>query len=329
MSDHSIVCLQPLIMSPQRKALIALLLALVFSGSCTLAFEMEDLQAFKRCVDVPNSYVNFTHRIRSCRKCLYDRYVSYLDDYETFLENQPQVSLRPLPQNLVDMLNIYYSCDFDLGRVSYADNVDTGHGNAITIEFNIYFPRQVDFSHPLRNLDDFIWLLHELEHVRQFMQQGGVVAFLTKHLWEDGPQILVRGSFNMHNNTVLEQDAEGNAAEVLADVWPLLFDVRPRSPPPEPSVQGLPQQQHEHATARASAPLSCSVCCESFQSKCCPAPFGGSSFRVAAAASSSSRSPLSTLRTDPSPSCACTCVSSVPSATGTTADRGALLTTSS
>jgi hypothetical protein len=53
--------------------------------------------------------------------------------------------------------------------------VKTGHGLAITLENNIFFPTKVNFNNP----DHLHWLLHELAHVEQYKKMSQPIFLAT------------------------------------------------------------------------------------------------------------------------------------------------------
>jgi Domain of unknown function (DUF4157) len=133
-----------------------------------------------------------------------------------------------LPDNIIGT----YASDYgiDLKKVRYATNINTVHGQAITIGKEIYFPRGVDFN----RIEDVHWLLHELEHVRQYQVTGGVSAFLTKYIVQGSIKVATKGSFNIHDNIELEREADNKANRLIEKI-----QDSTSSPPPNPSSGSL------------------------------------------------------------------------------------------
>jgi hypothetical protein len=133
--------------------------------------------------------------------------------YMADLERQARRKKKALPGKLSSILRSHYK-SIDLDRVRYAEEINTWHGQAITIGDTIYFPVQID----LENRADIHWMLHELEHVSQYDKVGGVSAFLAKYMFQGGLHAINNGSFNVHDQIELEQDAENKADRIINDV---------------------------------------------------------------------------------------------------------------
>ena len=134
-----------------------------------------------------------------------------MKEYIQNLERQAN-NKRGLPEALKSAISGQYN--IDLNKVRYATNIDTGHGQAITIGYNIYFPSSVD----LNDDSQLNWMLHELEHVSQYKAHGGINPFLVKYVVQGGIQIFSRGHFNIHDNIGLERDAENKADRIDSEV---------------------------------------------------------------------------------------------------------------
>ncbi|MBL8268586.1 MAG: DUF4157 domain-containing protein [Steroidobacter sp.] len=69
----------------------------------------------------------------------------------------------------------------DLSKVRYAENIDTGGDQAVTMGNHIYFPRRID----LYDADDMWWLMHELEHTVQYRgesRSGKLCEYVAKSI---------------------------------------------------------------------------------------------------------------------------------------------------
>ena len=135
-----------------------------------------------------------------------------MQEYIRSLEAQAQGKKQSLPSELVSAISGQYN--IDLSQVRYATGINTGHGQAITIGNNIYFPSSVDLS----KFSQLNWMLHELEHVSQYEAHGGITPFLVKYVVQGGIQIFSRGHFNIHDNIGLERDAENKADRIDSEV---------------------------------------------------------------------------------------------------------------
>lgn len=126
--------------------------------------------------------------------------------YIEILDTNAYGKWRRLPAIVRSALEDDYN--IDLSNVIYADNINTIHDKAITFENRIYFPRHVDI---LNNPSDLHWMLHELEHVRQYKVRGGLIPFLITYLVQGALTILENGSINIHDEISLEKEAEDKA----------------------------------------------------------------------------------------------------------------------
>lgn len=133
--------------------------------------------------------------------------------YAGTLEEQAEGKWKKLPQELIKILEEYYS--FDLDMVKFATSINTGHGQATTIEDQIFFPQEID----LENKDDLKWMLHELVHVQQYLDAGGFESFMLKYLVQGGAEIIKHKSFSIHDLIPLEGSANGKAKAIIDQVY--------------------------------------------------------------------------------------------------------------
>jgi len=160
-------------------------------------------------------------------------------EYFTYLENQGNGRWKALPDRLQYILTPKYD-KVILSEVRYAENIDTIHGQAITVGNNIYFPQSINLNNPT----DIPWLLHELEHVSQYNAHGGKEAFVVKYLVNGALQIGRNGSINIHDAINLERDAENKAIRIQEQVsreW-TAQPVQPQPQTRRPITQSQPQQ---------------------------------------------------------------------------------------
>src|SRR5712691_11086864 len=123
--------------------------------------------------------------------------------YIQYLEGQAEGRYRSIPETIRALLSSSYP-GVDLEEVLFADNIDTIHGMAITFGSRIYFPSGVDPFRP----DDLRWLLHELQHCRQYAEAGGIPQFLTRYLASAAQSIVAHRTFNVHDFVSLEKEAK-------------------------------------------------------------------------------------------------------------------------
>jgi len=136
-----------------------------------------------------------------------------VDGYIGYLNSQVGNNVSSFDADFIAAIQRYYS--IDIRNVRYATGINTLHGMNITIGNMIYFVDDMDFSDP----DDAQTAYHELEHVVQYANRGGVEPFLAEYILKAGGSILQGGnSINIHNNIDLEQAAIRKASLVSAAV---------------------------------------------------------------------------------------------------------------
>jgi Domain of unknown function (DUF4157) len=128
--------------------------------------------------------------------------------YISYLMNQANGHWQSLGSHFIDEIQRFYSVD--LRQVRFATGINTVHGQAITIGNNVFFPYDLDLSSD----SDAALMYHELEHVVQYANRGGVEPFLAEYVLKSGGEILARRSFNVHDNVDLEHAAIDKASEV-------------------------------------------------------------------------------------------------------------------
>jgi hypothetical protein len=134
-----------------------------------------------------------------------------VDQYIGFLQNQAGNNVYRLDQSVIAAIQQFYSVD--LHNVRYAVGINTIHGQNITIGNTVYFVRGMNFNDP----NDAWTLYHELEHVVQYANRGGVEPFLSEYILKAGGSILRGGnSIDVHDNIDLENAANAKANQVAA-----------------------------------------------------------------------------------------------------------------
>jgi hypothetical protein len=117
---------------------------------------------------------------------------------------------RTIPMPFRALLQPYFS--YNLAQVRYAERIHTVGDNAVTFGQRIYFPRGIN----LDRLRDLHWLVHELRHVQQYHDHGGVVPFLHAYVTDIGRVVTQTHTFRVHDLLQLEMDAEAYASVVDA-----------------------------------------------------------------------------------------------------------------
>ena len=136
-----------------------------------------------------------------------------VDGYIGYLNSQVGNNVRAFDDDFIAAVQRYYSVD--IRGVRYATGINTLHGMNITIGNMIYFVNDMDFTDP----NDAQVAYHELEHVVQYNNRGGIEPFLAEYILKAGGSILQGGnSINVHNNIDLERAAISKASQVAAAV---------------------------------------------------------------------------------------------------------------
>jgi Domain of unknown function (DUF4157) len=145
--------------------------------------------------------------------------------YIKYHEDQAAGKYKPLPLWLRAVLDDLDAYDVDMNLVHYAENISTFEDNAVTIGYNIHFPREISIERESIDSDDLEWILHELEHVVQYKRTGGVAPFLAKYVIQSTGSAITNLSSNwkkyvisIHDNVELEKDAQNKAESLLPRV---------------------------------------------------------------------------------------------------------------
>jgi hypothetical protein len=125
--------------------------------------------------------------------------------YLSNLQVQAKSKWQKLPEKLIEILKPYYK--FDLSSVRFAENIDTRHGQAITFEYQIFFPKAIDLTEE----KELWWMLHELQHTQQYNDKGGLEQFLLKYSLDAIGQTIKQKSFFIHDDIELEKEADAKA----------------------------------------------------------------------------------------------------------------------
>jgi len=87
--------------------------------------------------------------------------------------------------------------------IRYATNINTWHGQNITIGNKIYFTRSIDFF----KCEGIKLITHELEHTVQYKNREGVEPMITEYVMKSIGTFLKRGSFQIHDYIDIEAAA--------------------------------------------------------------------------------------------------------------------------
>ncbi|MDI7862553.1 DUF4157 domain-containing protein [Rhizobiaceae bacterium n13] len=135
-----------------------------------------------------------------------------IDAYISDLRNQADGRWNSIPGWINTEFQRQYP-EINFAEVKYATSIDTRHGQAITIGYEIYFPRQIN----LQNQSDLEWFLHELEHVVQYRNKGGIDAFVSEYVLHVSGAAISNGTFNVHDDLSVERAAAAKAESLIND----------------------------------------------------------------------------------------------------------------
>lgn len=124
-----------------------------------------------------------------------------LQPYLASLQLQANGKWQALDQDFISLYQTHFSTDLRLVR--YATNIDTGHGQAITIGNEVYFPDEFELAG--RQAHELMF--HELEHVVQYTNRGGVDRFLLEYIAKAAGKIMSTGTLDVHDIIDIESSA--------------------------------------------------------------------------------------------------------------------------
>jgi hypothetical protein len=133
---------------------------------------------------------------------------SYIDG----LYRQSEGRVHPLTPEFISLAQPYYS--IDLHGVTYADDIDTGHGMVLAYCDRIFFTRSGNLWVDKNELH---LVLHELEHLVQ-CQKRGRSTFLAEYIVK-GLVDISQGRFNVHDSHEMERAADAKADRLTDALW--------------------------------------------------------------------------------------------------------------
>ena len=184
--------------------------------------QLPNIQDVQRCLaNLSQCPVNILARLG------YESIRPIADNYIRFLQQQAGSNVYPLDEASINAIQHPAIYSVNLHAVRYATNINTIHGANITIGNTIYFVRNMNSGDP----NDAWVLAHELEHVVQYANRGGVEPFLAEYVLKAGGSILRGGnSIDIHNNIDLENAANAKANQVMAAIG---ASANATPPPPQ------------------------------------------------------------------------------------------------
>ncbi|MEI6572130.1 MAG: hypothetical protein WCO61_01135 [Alphaproteobacteria bacterium] len=183
---------------------------------------------------VTNSPDDIRQCLSDAQKCLVNVLAMPLAavqvSYVEFLNRQAEGSIYSFSNEFINLTQPYY--DIDLRGVTFSDNINTLHGQAVAICDRIYFTQPGNIWVDKKEL----WLtLHEMEHLVQ-CQKRGRQAFLAEYLLK-GIVSAANGSTNIHDNHELEFSANAKADALVDDLW---YKIQNRIVPVPGEQSGTP-----------------------------------------------------------------------------------------
>jgi hypothetical protein len=133
------------------------------------------------------------------------------DQYISHLQHQAEGKWQKLPDILIGVIAGKYP-GIDLHDIRYATEIDTIHGDHITLGNDIYFADKMD----IWNVGGICILAHQLQHAAQAQAHGGVRPLLAEHIAKAAGSIIEKKSVNTHYDVDLEADAIAKSSEVIA-----------------------------------------------------------------------------------------------------------------
>ena len=141
---------------------------------------------------------------------------NYLND----LRGQASGRWLSLPDRFINEFASRYP-QIDLRRVRYANNIDTRHGQSMTLCYEVFLAEQFD-SNSRRSI---ALMLHELYHTVQCVGRGGVGPFMDEYLLHGIGTIAQEGRIDIHDDIDHERDAESRSASLINEFgWPVVID---------------------------------------------------------------------------------------------------------
>ncbi|MGO7675073.1 DUF4157 domain-containing protein [Rhizobium ruizarguesonis] len=144
--------------------------------------------------------------------------------YISSLEQQANGKWQTIPASYLASAQQYYSVD--LHQVRYATNINTLHGQAITIGYEVFFPENIDFN--TRAGTELV--SHELEHVVQYANRGGINPFIAEYVAKSAGQVISKRSFSVHDYVDLEAAANAKQDQVADAIYGWEFKISNNCP---------------------------------------------------------------------------------------------------
>ncbi|MBB3239201.1 hypothetical protein FHW68_000673 [Pseudomonas sp. Tn43] len=133
--------------------------------------------------------------------------------YITALYKQSDGKVKPFSPEFISMVQPYYGVD--LNGLTYADDINTGHGMTVSYCDRIFF---VGHGNVWQDKSELHHALHELEHSVQCKRRGSQ-AYLSEYVLKAGLDVVRSGRFNVHDVHDYEVAAENKANQLTDMLW--------------------------------------------------------------------------------------------------------------
>lgn len=133
--------------------------------------------------------------------------------YIAELDRQSHNKVRSFSPEFIALVAQHY--EIDLNGVTYADNINTGHGMVLAFCNRIYFTREGNLWTDRAELR---LVLHELEHLDQ-CQKRGPNTYLAEYILKGLVDIGKNGRLNIHDLHDFEAAANAKANSLLDSIW--------------------------------------------------------------------------------------------------------------
>jgi len=151
----------------------------------------------------------------------------YIED----LNRQAQGKIYSFSPQFVALAAQHY--EINLAGVTFADNINTWHGQVLAFCNRIYFTREGNLW---TDRNELHLVLHELEHLVQ-CQKRGENTYLSEYIVKGFADIIKNRSFNIHDIHDYEVAAEAKANRLIDSMW---AQVQAQGAPPIAPVQSFP-----------------------------------------------------------------------------------------
>jgi hypothetical protein len=129
------------------------------------------------------------------------------------LYRQSEGRVQSFSPQWIELTKQYY--DVDLNGVTFAENIDTGHGMTLAYCDRIFFTHS---GSPWTDKSEMFLTLHEMEHLVQ-CQKRGRRTFLAEYILKGLVNMAKNGRFNIHDIHEFEVAADAKANNLTDLLW--------------------------------------------------------------------------------------------------------------